>query len=269
LKLGTESNGGFENIVLSDSTVYDTRLAAIALETVDGGTLERVSVRNIVVDKAGAAIFVRLGNRARPFRAEGPRPGIGTLRNVSISNVTAEGIGPVGCAISGIPQQPIQDIRLRDIRVTFVGGETAEAAGAEVPEHEDRYPEYNMFGQLPAYGFFARHVEGMSIRGMHLDYAEPDRRPALVFDDVRGLTLLDVDAAVEPQSACLMRTRGVAEALVQGCRFAGPVPRLLSAEQTTLTLMNNDLSNVETVLADPAAQEPSNTIVVTGNAGRP
>ena len=59
-KLGTESNGGFHNIVLNNCSIYDTRLAAIALEMVDGGTLERVSVDNVVIQNAGTAIFMRL-----------------------------------------------------------------------------------------------------------------------------------------------------------------------------------------------------------------
>ena len=79
LKLGTESNGGFENIVMSNCTIYDNRLAGIALEMVDGGTLDRVIVSNIVMNKVGAPIFMRLGNRARPYTENGPRPGMGQL----------------------------------------------------------------------------------------------------------------------------------------------------------------------------------------------
>ena len=39
--------------------MYDTRLSGIALEMVDGGVLEGVTVSNILMDGVGAPIFVR------------------------------------------------------------------------------------------------------------------------------------------------------------------------------------------------------------------
>ncbi|MHC4727267.1 MAG: glycoside hydrolase family 28 protein, partial [Planctomycetota bacterium] len=81
LKMGTESNGGFENIVMTGCSIYDTRLAGVALEIVDGGTMDRVVVSNITMNKIGAPIFVRLGNRARPFKKDMAKPGIGAMRN--------------------------------------------------------------------------------------------------------------------------------------------------------------------------------------------
>ena len=67
-KLGTESNGGFENIVMSNCAIYDTRISGIALELVDGGTLEQVSISNVTMHNTRSAIFIRLGDRARPSR---------------------------------------------------------------------------------------------------------------------------------------------------------------------------------------------------------
>ncbi|MHC4439085.1 MAG: glycoside hydrolase family 28 protein, partial [Planctomycetota bacterium] len=86
LKMGTESNGGFKNIVMTGCSIYDTRLAGVALEIVDGGTMNRVVVSNITMDKVGAPIFLRLGNRARPFKKDMDTPGIGFMRNITISN---------------------------------------------------------------------------------------------------------------------------------------------------------------------------------------
>ena len=76
-KLGTESNGDFQNINLSNCTIYDTRLAGIALEMVDGGSLNNVSVSDVNMDNVGCAVFIRLGNRARPFKADMEKPGNG------------------------------------------------------------------------------------------------------------------------------------------------------------------------------------------------
>ena len=86
-KLGTETNGGFQNIVFSNCTIYDTPLAGITLQMVDGGTLERVSVSNITMNNVGTAIFIRLGNRARPYNDSLPKPGMGKLSHVIIDNI--------------------------------------------------------------------------------------------------------------------------------------------------------------------------------------
>ncbi|MGB2806329.1 MAG: glycoside hydrolase family 28 protein, partial [Sedimentisphaerales bacterium] len=85
LKMGTESNGGFQNIVITGCSIYDTHLAGIALEIVDGGTMDRVVISNIAMNGVGAPIFLRLGNRARPFKKDMEKPKIGVMRNVTIS----------------------------------------------------------------------------------------------------------------------------------------------------------------------------------------
>ena len=103
--MGTESNGGFQNIVMTGCTIYDTHLAGIALEIVDGGTMDRVIVSDITMTGVGAPIFIRLGNRARPFKEDMDKPGIGSMRNITISNIEATGANPTGCAIAGLPER--------------------------------------------------------------------------------------------------------------------------------------------------------------------
>ena len=166
LKLGTESNGGFENIAISNCTIYDTRLAGIALEMVDGGVLDRVTISNIVMNGVATPIFIRLGDRARPFTEGGARPPVGKLRNVSIANVQAAGAGGVGCAIAGLPGHAIENVVLENLRLTFAGGGKRADARREIPENAEKYPEHSMFGTLPAYGFYCRHVKGLSLRNI-------------------------------------------------------------------------------------------------------
>ncbi len=187
LKLGTESNGGFEDITVSNCVIYDTRLAGIAVEMVDGGLLDRVAFSNITMNRVGAPIFVRLGDRARPFIENGPTPGKGRLRNVSISGVLASQCGPIGCAISGIPGHNIENVAIENVRLEFQGG--GKKREDEIPEFPEKYPELTMFGKLPAYGFYCRHVKGIRFRGVDVSLAKPDERPAMICQDVTGLEL--------------------------------------------------------------------------------
>ena len=95
-KLGTESTGGFQNIAVSNCAIRDTRLSGIALESVDGGILEGVVISNIVMRNVRSAIFVRLGDRARPYQEGLARPGVGSARNISLMSIDAAGLDELG-----------------------------------------------------------------------------------------------------------------------------------------------------------------------------
>ena len=229
IKAGTESSGGFKNIAISNCVIQRSSisegltgrpegLAGIALEIVDGGVLERVTISNMVIEETSAPIFMRLGNRARPFTQDGPRPPPGTFRDVSISNVVATGAGKTGCSIVGIPGHPIHGVSISNVRIVFDGGGTREDGDAQAPERAEGYPESTMFGVLPAYGFFCRHVEGLSFRDVELNYGEPELRPALVCDDVRRLTLAGFNARVAPEAAAGLVLRNAQDAMITGCR---------------------------------------------------
>jgi hypothetical protein len=221
LKMGTETNGGFENIAISNCTIYDTRLAAIALEIVDGGTMDRVAISNITMKNVGAPIFVRLGDRARPFQEGGPRPSMGRMRNLTISNVEATGCSRTGCALAGLPGHPIENLTIENVRLSFAGGAGNQDGALEVPEHPDKYPEFHMFGRvLPAYAFFARHLKNLKLRNVESGFAEKDGRPALVCEDVDGLELAAANLAVDPGSGACVRLKEVKNVFVHACRAA-------------------------------------------------
>ncbi len=180
--------------------VYDTGGNGIALLMVDGAALDGVAISNVSMENAGTPIFIRLGNRARPMPDEDP-PGMGSMRDIVISGVEARGAGPVGCAISGIPGEYIQNLTLRDIRIRFAGGGTLEDAKEPVPEKETQYPSQRMFGTLPAYGMFIRHVRNLAVDGLDLSY-DPEvgeQRPAIVLDDVIDAHLTKLHTAAVEQ----------------------------------------------------------------------
>jgi polygalacturonase len=190
IKLGTESYGGFRNITISNC-VFD-RSRGFALETVDGGALEDITVSNLTMRHVTTApIFLRIGNRGR-----GPEgTPVGSIRRVLISHVVAYDIEPRFAAIvAGIPGHPVEDVTLSDIRLVYRGGGTAEDAARQPPEVEEAYPEPSMFGTVPAFGFFVRHAQGISMRDIVVTTMTPDSRPPLVLQDVRGMTLDHVDA---------------------------------------------------------------------------
>ncbi len=249
-KLGTESNGGFEDIVLSNCTMYDTRLSGIAIEMVDGGLLSGVSILNVTMRDVRNPIFVRLGDRARPFIESGPKPGAGTLRDVRISGVKATGAGDIGCPISGIPGHPIENLSIDDVSIAAEGG--VKDPPLDVPEHPDRYPEHNMFGQTPAHGLFCRHVRNLRLRNVQTETRSPDERPAFVAQDVGELEIVGCAPRVGRTAVWLHEVRG---GLITGCRLRGPTPVFLNVERggvNEVSLIGNDLSRAETPVFGPA-----------------
>src|ERR1051326_3503139 len=120
------------------------------------------------------------------------------MRRIIISNIVVYNADPkYSSIISGIPGYMIEDVQLSNIRVYAKGGGTKEQAALEPPERENIYPEPTMFGELPAYGFFIRHVKGLQMRDVEVSYLSPDLRPAFVLNDVRGAEFIHIKAQRE------------------------------------------------------------------------
>jgi len=181
IKLGTESTGGFRNIVISN-VIFD-RSRGLALEAVDGGTIEDVAITNVTMrDVTTAPLFLRIGNRGR-----GPEgTPIGALRRVMVSNLVASGVEPrYASIIAGLPGHPVEDVTLSNVRILYRGGGTAEDAARAVPENETAYPEPSMFGTLPAYGLFVRHARNVTVRDLLVGYERDDARAPVWLEDAR------------------------------------------------------------------------------------
>jgi polygalacturonase len=180
IKCGTESNGGFKNITVSNCLFEGCN--GIALESVDGALLEDIAFTNITMrDISGAPIFIRLGSRMR-----GPQGvPIGDCRRIILSNIVSyNSVSKYAAIISGIPDHPITDLKISDIYLHHQGGGAAEMAALQPPEDETKYPDPHMFGEMPAHGFFIRHVNNIELTNVEIAYAAPDARPAFVLDTV-------------------------------------------------------------------------------------
>jgi polygalacturonase len=189
IKFGTESNGGFKNITVSN-VVFEA-CYGLALETVDGALLEDITFTNITMREVVVPLFLRLGSRMR-----GPAGvPVGALRRVLISNLVCSNADSGICSIlSGIPGHPIEDLQLNDIYIQHRGGGTAEDAAIQPAEEEKKYPEPTMFGHTPAHGFFLRHAKNISVNNVEIRSKEKDLRPAFAVQDVEGADFFRVRA---------------------------------------------------------------------------
>lgn len=207
VKFGTAADGDMRNVLIENIKIRDTYRSAIAIEAVQEGTIENVLVRNIKAKNTGNAIFLRVG-RIRNARNQG------VLKNVTIQNVKVKVPlkrpdykynmrGPVvpgfhnthPSSITGLPGNYISNVTLENIKIIYPGrGNQAYASMplnriSEVPELEEEYPEFSMFGELPAWGFYIRHAEGITFSNVILKIKKPDYRTAVVLDDVNNFNL--------------------------------------------------------------------------------
>lgn len=246
-KLGTASRGGFRNVVVRNIEVWDTYRSVIALEAVDGGFLENVSVENVRAVNTGNAVFIRLGHRnrddrysivrnihiknmyvevplAKPdkgYNMEGPLlrypPGVvpakkGEVQSVSPWNHTVNDSTAIiyrhnvfPSSISGLPGHEVQDITLENIELLYEGGADKNIAFfptdavEKITEAETAYPEFSMFGELPAWGLYVRHAKNITLKNVTLRYKKEDFRVPVIFDDVQQLNIekLNIPASKE------------------------------------------------------------------------
>jgi polygalacturonase len=189
IKFGTASLGGFKNIRILNNKVFDTNRSAIALEAVDGAFIENVEVDGVEGINIGNAIFLRAGAR------KGSRKG--QVKNVSVQNVNVvlrveknSLKNMPGVVIAGMPDQIITDVTLKNIVLKFPGGADSSLSTItlnnikDIPEKPNSYPEYNMFGELPAWGVYIRHAGNVQFTGLNITAAKADCRTAIVLDDV-------------------------------------------------------------------------------------
>jgi hypothetical protein len=209
IKFGTASSGGFKNVKIENIKIFETFRSAIALELVDGGIIENVEVDNVVAINTGNAVFIRLGHRNEYGE-------VGAIRNIRIRNMKVqvpwgspdlnyEIRGPdlpynafhntFPASITGIPGHFVENILLENIEISYPGRGNEGMARIplyrlnDVPEIEIDYPEFSMFGELPSWGFYIRHVKGLIMKNITLVAREKDFRPAFVLDDVKTVDL--------------------------------------------------------------------------------
>ncbi|HEY3837808.1 MAG TPA: glycosyl hydrolase family 28-related protein [Bryobacteraceae bacterium] len=249
-KFGTESEGDLKNVSVSNCVMLRRDMgrhptSGIALESVDGANIEGVVISNVSIEDARAPIFIRLGNRARSME----KPAPGSIRNVSIQNVTATG-ADLTSSITGVEGGRVQDVLIDGFTVTANGG--GGRRELEVPEVPQKYPDGDMFGELPALGLYIKHVDGLTLRNNQVHAAQPDARPALIADDVTRLEISGFHSSNIPEQEPILLFRNVAGALLYGNLLTSPAKTflgLMGERCSGIALRGNSLPGAQKLVA--------------------
>jgi len=209
LKFGTVSRGGFRNFKVKNIKIYDTYRSAITFAAVDGALIENIEVDGVRSIHTGNVIYLRIGDRW----SAGKKP---IMKNITIKNVYAEipmdkpdaGYnyeGPIEdlprnispASIVGLPEYKIQNVTLQNIEIVSPGGGNpyyayrglAPAELDSIPEMATSYPEFSQFKELPAWGFYIRHAEGITFDNVTFKALKKDYQVAMFGIKSDGVTL--------------------------------------------------------------------------------
>ena len=268
LKFGTATRGAFENVAFTNSVIFNEAvdyrarvISGIALEMVDGGSLEGVVISNIQMQRVRTPIFIRRGIRhARPDGTPG------TLKGIRIENVHATG-AILTNSITGLPGFDVEDVTLSGLRLDSEEGGSAAWVERKIPEQERAYPEARMFGRLPAYGFYCRHVRGLRLQDLDLGASSKEARPAVFCEDTKDLEISGLKSASVPGSQPVVKLIDTHRAWLRACLAPARTKVYLEvhgAKSGAVVLSHSNITEAEKP-AKVGADVPDGALKLSGN----
>lgn len=244
LKIGSETYGEFRNIAFSNCAIRDAG-CGIGLWMRDGGVIDGWTLSNISMTLTGGGqpIYMTSYPRSRLSEAgavpDQERPP-GVVRNITISNVTAEADGAI--FLSGMAEKPLEAITLDNIRITMRGGR-------EKKLHADPPYPFPLWGHRQSpYDIFCRYVDDLKLRRIQLTWGAPEQAQWGSAIRCRHVTNLDIDGFTGRQSlpadtACIW-LRDTTGARIHNCRAAQGAKVFLHLDQGAgnVSVTNNDLA---------------------------
>lgn len=210
IKFGTANQGGFRNVAISNCVLkkctqsnfrkWDTHfksagvtapitgIGGIAIEAVDGGFAERITVSNLAMTDVQTPIFIRVGHRNKDEQKS-------YIKDVIISNITATSESWFSNSITSVPGHALENVIVRDCIFNMKGAmperEAEKLMEKKIPEQIAGYPENRMFGNLPGYGFYIRHAKNITLDNIQLNAIGGEFRHAIVADDVNSIRIMN------------------------------------------------------------------------------
>ncbi len=191
LKMGTASYGAFTNVTFDTITIDAADKAAMAVESVDGADIANIMFRNIQFQNVGSPIFILLGYRGTTPADDMPK--MGSIDGVTFDTVTGSNMryhwaSPIsGTTLPDGTTHRLQNLVLSNVLITNKGGMTA--VPADPPEYVGQYPDPNLWGDMPAFGLFLRHAQGVTLTNSTPLVTPGDARQGIVTRDVSGLSV--------------------------------------------------------------------------------
>jgi len=185
IKIGTATLGPIRDIRIVNNTIKSAKFGGLCIESVDGSIMTNVVVRGLDMRRVSQPIFIRLAHRPDWRKATtNHRLGPGSISDILIEDVRITGTHEETKAsntITGTRDARLRNITLRNVHIEMPGGLNSIPATPNVSD--GGYPQSNIFGHPPAYGFYVRHAENVTFENITIGFLKKDVRKWLVFED--------------------------------------------------------------------------------------
>ena len=208
MRIGLLSRGDFESVAVSNCTFNDIDDAGLKIQMNEGGEMKNMTFTNLTMKNVPRPVFMTFAQqRAYVDSPEGEYPPMKAMHNFIFTNIIADNSEldkDAAFYITGMPGHYIENLIFRNIQFTVPGGGTAEdAARTDIKEYtldvlKGWWPEFYLTGTLPAYGFYARHVRGLTLDNVHIYRKGDDARKPVILDDVRNFHIRGVYVNNQP-----------------------------------------------------------------------
>ena len=187
-KIGTETVGDisdvlFENITVNKHSENGTRsmISAISLQSNDGAVVDNITARNYTINDVSTPVFLVLQNRGR-----GPQRPMGKIQNVLVENIDvikSSNTSEINAAIDAT----LENITFKNWTVDNYSTNSTSTPPSYPNGNGNNggtYPEAGIYGSLPAYGLFARNVDGLELTDLTFNDAGNSGRQEIYLQDV-------------------------------------------------------------------------------------
>jgi hypothetical protein len=263
IRLGPLSKGNFENITVSNCVIHDCDGGGIKIGMFEGAEIRDCIFSNLVMDQVTAPIslFIATWPDIGSTQPNPPMMPPGRIRNLQFRGIRAvtklvrPGPRPdwnTGMFFHGYRGKPIENITLSDLHITFAGGGSAADGRRRkiIDMHEIDYRKggywtdnKNLWGIPPAYGLYARHINGLSLDRVRFELAGEDFRSAVVCFDSENLSISRFQAACNANGEAMITTLNCSDVTLSECRPEGKASALIRVEgerTNSVMLFGND-----------------------------
>jgi polygalacturonase len=239
IRIGLLSRGDIESVTVNNCVFTDIDDSGLKIQMNEGAVMKNMVFSNLVMKNVLRPIFMTHCQQRACVDAPQELAPMKSMNGFLFENILVES-GDTGKSsviiISGMPGHPIENITLKNIRMTSGGGGNhGDASIRTINEFTPGvlngwWPEVSLLGTIPAYGLYARHITDLAISDVIFSTEKDDVRPSLVLEDVKYARLAGIQSIGMGTSESELRFHNVQEVTVRDCSAKGTAKVLVKVE---------------------------------------
>ena len=197
LRIGLLSRGDFSSVTVTNCTFRNIKDSGLKIQMNEGGEMKNMVFSNLVMENVPRPVFMTFCQQRACVDSPMELAPMKAMHHFIFQNMIIDNSKldkNSAFFLTGLPNNKIGDILISNVQLVVSGGGTKEDAAKTVKEYTpevlgDQWPEFYLVGALPAYGIYARHINGLTIDNFFVKTISLDARKPTLFDDVQNLEI--------------------------------------------------------------------------------